>query len=99
MAADYAVSAVRYTAEGSLVHRVRLHEVLPVSVGPPLEVGRDELVGVLEAGRLVVAVRQHPGGRYSPITTIRLVGLKGRTYLRCDRMIAPSDDLSGLPHF
>ena len=99
MAGDYAVSAVRYTAEGSLVHRVRLHEVLPVSIGPPLEVGRDDLVGVLESGRLVVAVRQDPRGRYSPVASIRLVGLKGRSDLRCDGEMVPSDDLSGLPHF
>jgi hypothetical protein len=99
MAPAYAVSAVRYTAEGALVQRVRLHELLPAEIGPPLEVGRDQLVDVLETGRLVVAVRVHPTGRHSPLTTIRLVGLKGRSYLRSDGVVAASDDLSGLPHF
>jgi hypothetical protein len=96
---DYAVSAVRYSAEGSLVSRVQLHEIIAGRVGPPLEVGRDQLVGAVETGRVVVAIRKEPTGRYEPHGAIRLVGIKGRCYLRCDGDGSPSDDLSGLPPF
>ena len=96
---NYGISAVRYNADRSLVHRVRLHEMRADALGPPLEIGRDQLVGALEAGRVVLTIQTDAAGRFVPAAGARLVGVKGRLYVRCDEASAPSDDLTDLPRF
>lgn len=90
----YAVSAVRYEASGIMIRRVLLHELAAGGMGPPVEVGREQLIGAVERGR-VVAV---PKGTSAP-SPIRLIQIRGRRYLRCDEFCEPSDDLTGLPSF
>lgn len=90
----YAVSAVRYEAAGVMIRQVLLHELAAGGMGPPLEIGRDQLIGAVERGR-VVAV---PSGASEP-SPIRLIQIRGRSYLRCDDLYEPSDDLTGLPSF
>jgi hypothetical protein len=90
----YAVSAVRYEASGVIIRQVLLHELAAGGMGPPVEIGRDQLIGAVERGR-VVAV---PSGKSEPFP-IRLIQIRGRRYLRCDEFCDPSDDLTGLPSF
>lgn len=90
----YAVSAVRYEASGILIRRVLLHALAAGGMGPPLEIGREQLIGAVERDR-VVAV---PNGTSAP-SPIRLIQIRGRCYLRCDELCEPADDLTGLPSF
>jgi hypothetical protein len=95
--ANYAVSAVRY--EEGLVRRVRLHEVRPGGVGPPLEISRAQLVQALQYGRIFVTIRKDESGKFSARDPLRLVTVEGADYLRCDERDHPRDDLFDLPVF
>lgn len=95
--ASYAISAVRYEEGRPQVQRVVLHEIDRGVLGPPLEIGRDQLVGALESGRTVVTISKGLGRQYETRGRVRLIGSGGRGYVRCDDSPLPCDDLGDLP--
>jgi hypothetical protein len=96
--ADYAITAVRYDACRSIC-KLRVHEVRPGSVGPPLEISREQLVVAIKLGRRFVAIRADRSGRYSAPTHVRLMELDGRIYLRGDPHAWSCDELDGIQDF
>lgn len=96
--ADYAISAVRYGSDRSIVHKLRVHRVHAGVVQPPLEVFRAQLVAAIEHGRTFTSMALN-GGRYSAVAPVRLVLVQGRPYLRNDGDEGESDCLTGVSEF
>jgi len=98
-AATYAVSAVRYDMDGNMIRKVHLHELCAGWMGPPIEVERDQLLGAVESGHVVVALQRAFAGRHATAPRIRSIRTNGCIYLRCDDADEAADDLTGLPSF
>lgn len=96
---EYAVSAVRFSALGTLIYKLRVHRVRPGSVYPPLEILRAQLVSALAFGTRFVALCPTDGSAHAATAEIRLVEVEGIQYIRCDAEELPADHLAGVSAF
>ena len=98
-ASEYVVAAVRYSADGTHIYKVRVHRVRPGSVDPPLEILRAQLLGALEFGRTFVPVDTRRARGQQAQAALRIVQVDGQKYLRCDAQSLPADHLPAVPEF
>jgi len=96
---EYAVSAVRFGADGALIQKARVHRVRPGSVGPPLEILRAQLVTAVEFGTRFVTLGPGAAGVFTAQFDLRLIEVEGVQYLRCDDQTLAADHLPGVVEF
>jgi hypothetical protein len=96
--AQYAISRVRYSNDGSRVQRMRVHALRGPNLGtlgPPIEVTRSQVVIAIRQGCTFLV------GADSPQAPVELVVCEEGPCLRATAVaeLASGDDLGGLPEF
>lgn len=97
--ADYAVSRVRYSADGRRIFRAHVHPIRQATIGPPVEATRSQLVAALRAGRTFMTVKVDKSGTFAAAAAIQLVEEEGQVFLRTDAAAGSRDLLDGTQEF
>ena len=94
--ADYVVTAVRYTDDGTRIDRMQRWEDAGDRLADAQPVSRSSAKMMLALGRSYVTASDGPNG-WQRGQEIGLVTVDGEQYLRTDGRTVPADDLGDLP--
>jgi hypothetical protein len=93
--AQYAISRVRYSSDGSRVQRLRVHALRGPRLGPPIEVTRSQVLIAIQQGSTFVLAGERS------VAPLHLVLCDDWPCLRIDPLASTrtGDDLTGVPEF
>lgn len=96
--ADFCVSRVRYRKDRT-IDLLEVRTNTPVSLGDPKEMVREAAIRLMEDGTSFVTITQKGKNSWEKGSTIRIINIGGRKFLRIDRNPADSDNIGSLPEF
>lgn len=94
--ADYAITAVRYSAGRSHITHVEIRADNDSSLGPPAEWARQDVVAAISRG-LSFVTAYRAGASFSRGATVEIVAIGNEYFLRTDRNYLRADNLGQLP--
>lgn len=96
--ADFCVSRVRYRKDRS-IDLLEVRSDTTSDLGDPKEMVREAAIRLMEDGVRFITVTRKGRGSWEKGSTIRIVNVGGRKFLRIDRNPADSDNVGSLPEF
>ena len=96
--ADFCVSRVRYRKDKT-IDLLEVRSDTSSSLGDPKEMVREAAILLMEEGTRFVTVTRTGKDNWEKGSTIRIINVGGRKFLRIDRNPADSDNIGSLPEF
>jgi hypothetical protein len=96
--ADFLISAVRYSADGTHIERVRVHEDLGDKVGSAKESSRTEVVENIKSGKSYITILKGQKG-WKKGQDVHIITVQNKEFIRTDKNQIASDNLENLPTF
>lgn len=96
--ADFAISAVRYSADRTHIDKVVVHEDLDTHVSSGAEKTRQQVVAEIKRGQTFVTIIR-ADEKWRKGQGVHIVGVDGEEFLRTDANKKKSDNLENLPEF
>lgn len=96
--ADFLISAVRYSADGTHIERVRVHEDLGDKVGSAKESLRTEVVRNIKSGKTYVTIFKSQN-EWNKGQDVHRIKVGNEEFIRTDKNQKARDNLENLPTF
>jgi len=96
--ADFLISAVRYSADGTHIEKVRVHEDKGDTVGSPSESLRTEVVNNIKNGKTYVTIFKEQD-KWKKGQDVHIIKVGNEEFIRTDKNQIARDNLENLLTF